>query len=106
MNESERKQVLERIESIESELKQIRQRNERVEIDKAWESSHYRVVLLVGLIYLVSSVVFSIIDAPTPFLSALIPTIGYYFSTLSLPMVKKRWSQRSKSSSRSSSSGQ
>ena len=76
------------------------ERNVRVEMDKAWEASSFRVVFLVILTYFVTSMVFWLIGVPSPFLNALIPTTGYYLSTLSLPFVKKWWIQGRKSSTK------
>jgi len=91
MNDSEIKELSVRVESLEAEINRICERNARVEMDKAWEASGFRVVFLVGLTYFVTSVVFWLIAVPNPMLNALIPTTGYYLSTLSLPIVKKWW---------------
>ena len=97
MNDPEIKELSVRVESLEAEINRIRERNARVEMDKAWEASSFRVVFLVGLTYLITAVVFWLIAVPRPLLNALIPTTGYYLSTLSLPIVKKWWVKRRKS---------
>ena len=89
-----------RVKMLELEMQRIRERNVRVEMDKAWEASSFRVVFLVILTYFVTSMVFWLIGVPSPFLNALIPTTGYYLSTLSLPFVKKWWIQGRKSSTK------
>lgn len=91
MSDPEIKELSIRVESLESEINRICERNFRVEMDKAWEASSVRVIFLVGLTYLITSIVFWFIAVPNPLLNALIPTIGYYLSTLSLPVVKEWW---------------
>ncbi len=83
-----------KLEQLQLEIAHIQQRNACVEMDKAWETSRLRVVFLILLTYVVTATVFWSIGSPNPFLNALIPTTGYYLSTLSLPIVKKWWIQR------------
>lgn len=91
---AESREILERLERLESEVEEIRVRNCRVESDKAWELSRSRVLLLLILTYLLTSLVFWIIGVQYFLLNALIPTLGYYLSTQSLPFVKKWWLSR------------
>lgn len=80
-----------RVESLESELNSLKFRNARVESDKAWEISRTRVVSLIFFTYVITSLVFWLISIPKPLLNALIPTLGYLVSTLSLPIVREWW---------------
>lgn len=82
------------VEAIRREIDQIKQRNSKVEQDKAWEISLTRRTFLTALTYAVTSIVFLSIDVNQPLLAALIPTTGYVLSTLSLPLVKKAWLTR------------
>jgi len=100
MEEPGSNELASRVKMLEQEMQRIQERNTRVEMDKAWEASNFRVVFLVLLTYLVTSIVFWLIGVPNPFLNALIPTTGYYLSTLSLPFVKKWWIQGRKSSTK------
>ena len=86
--------LLERIDRLESAIEQIRSRNDRVELDKAWETSLYRRPWITILTYIVTAIVFLLIGAPYFYLSALIPTVGYVLSTLTLPIVKTHWSNK------------
>ena len=83
-----------RIHDLESEISIIKERNARVEGDKEWETSRTRILFIVVVTYLTTSVVFYLIEVQNFLLSALIPTIGYYLSTLSLPVLKRRWTSR------------
>jgi len=76
---------------MEIEIQKIKQRNARVEADKAWETSSARRVILTTGTYITSTALFLLIEAPNPFLAALIPTSAYVLSTLGLPFFKERW---------------
>lgn len=101
MNERDTEKLEHRIKHLEDELERIHQRNTKVDENKAWESSRCRVLFLVGLTYGVTTLVFWLIGAPSPLLSALIPSTAYYLSTLSLPIVQKWWLDRRNSKAKS-----
>jgi len=75
-------------------LHQILERNARVEREKAWELSWTRRSAILLLTYAVAAVFLWSIRIPSFYLQALVPTLGYALSTLSLPWVKKRWMER------------
>ena len=79
------------IQKIQQEISEIKERNRKVEADKAWETSVFRMVSILILTYLIASWVMYIINVEKYWLNALIPTLGYFLSTLSLPIVKKWW---------------
>ena len=76
---------------IKSEIEKIKTRNARVESDKAWETSVLRIVFIVFLTYLTCLSLFLFLDFQRPFESALIPSMGFLLSTLSLPILKRYW---------------
>jgi hypothetical protein len=76
---------------LQEELKAIHDRNRRVEIDKAWETSLTRRGFIGLITYAVAVLFLWMIDVQRPFLNALVPTGGYALSTLSLPWVKACW---------------
>jgi hypothetical protein len=78
---------------IEREIAGIKERNARVETDKAWETSASRKVLIAAATYFVVVLFFLVAALPHPFLSALVPTGGFLLSTLSFPFFKKFWIQ-------------
>lgn len=82
---------MENFEEIKKEIDLIKERNRRVEADKAWETSRTRVVSIVAMTYILTAIVFYFIGVKNFFLNALIPTVGFYLSTLSLPFIKKWW---------------
>lgn len=76
---------------IEQEIKAIHERNRKVEADKAWELSISRKILVAILTYLVIVLFFYFVGLPNPFLNAIVPTLGFMLSTLSMPFFKKLW---------------
>ena len=82
---------------IEIEIKEIKERNKRVELDKAWETSLIRKLCICILTYIVV-VVYSIIINKTSsvWLSSLVPVIGFTLSTLSLKLVRNIWEKNKK----------
>lgn len=79
---------------IQAELAALKQRNARVEADKAWEVSWARRLFLAAGIYLVAGLWLSAIVALNPWQNAIVPALGYLLSTLSLPFVKRWWQKR------------
>ena len=72
-------------------LQQIKERNKRVEADKAWETSVFRRATIAIITYVVGSLFLWSINISSPWLNSLVPTGGYILSTLSLPFLKKWW---------------
>jgi len=91
------KKFMEEIEELKNEIDLIKQRNRRVEVDKAWETSKTRVGFIVLVTYIVTAMVFYFIGVEDFMLNALIPTVGFYLSTRSLPFVKEWWIKNIKS---------
>lgn len=79
---------------LQAEIEKIKSRNARVEADKAWESSRFRVCSIAFLTYLMMVLLMWIIGVEMPCLSALVPTAGFMLSTLSLRFAKKFWLKR------------
>ncbi len=79
------------ITKLQNEIEIIKDRNLRVEADKAWETSMFRTVSIMFITYIIASFVLYFIGADNFLLGALVPTIGYFLSTQSLPFIKKWW---------------
>lgn len=79
------------MEELEKRVSQIEQRNREKEIDKTWETSLTRKIILIIFTYLAIGFYMSAINIKDPWLSAVIPTIGFLLSTLTLPFFKKLW---------------
>jgi hypothetical protein len=76
---------------IEKEIQELKERNKRVELDKAWEVSWARRVLIILLTYIVAVVWLLLIKEKNSLLKAVVPVVGYILSTLSIPLLKKSW---------------
>lgn len=74
--------LLQRVEVIEL-------RNERVEVDKSWEISWVRKIVIVVLTYFVVVLFLYSAEIPRPWINAIVPSIGFFLSTLTLPFIKK-----------------
>lgn len=92
--------------SLEERIARIETRNERVEREKAWEVSWTRFGVNVLATYLVMNLLLFSIGGPFPPVHALVPTAGYILSTLSIPVVKRRWLERCRSTSSGKNSGE
>lgn len=82
---------------IELEIEKIKERNKRVELDKAWETSWTRRICICILTYIVVVVYSNMINKVTNvWLSSLVPVIGFTLSTLSLKIVRNVWEKSRK----------
>lgn len=77
--------------NIEERINTIEQRNKRVELEKAWETSFIRKVLITGCTYIVMICVMYVLDNKTPYASAVIPTLGFLLSTATFSSIKRVW---------------
>lgn len=79
------------LESLKQEIEEIKKRNKRVELDKTWETSFTRKIVIALLTYVVIVIFFFVAGLPKPFINSIVPTTGFVLSTLSLPIFKKIW---------------
>ena len=79
---------------IEDDIRMIQERNARVDADKAWETSLTRKILILFITYVLATSVMWVIGVDMPYINALIPTLGYFLSTLSLRFAKKYWLEK------------
>ncbi len=83
--------------NFEKEINEIKERNKKVETNKAWETSWTRRICIMLLTYIVVILYsFSINKINNIFLSSLVPVIGFFLSTLSLNIVRKMWEKKRK----------
>ena len=73
------------------QIQEIKERNKRVELDKARETSFTRRSVIAVITYGVATLFMYRIGIPDPYLNAFVPTGGYILSTLSLPIIKQWW---------------
>jgi len=80
-----------KLQELEKRVEEIEKRNKRVELDKAWETSYSRRFFLVFFTYLSIAFYLKYILKVEPWLNAIVPTLGFLLSTLTLPFLKKLW---------------
>jgi len=81
---------------IKRQIESIKERNARVEADKAWETSFTRRAIISSMTYIIIVLFLMSIGAPSPWLSALVPVMGFILSTLTMPIFKRWWLTRRK----------
>lgn len=80
---------------LEKEIVEIKERNKRVELDKAWETSLTRKLCICILTYIVVVIYSTVINKITNvWLSSLVPVIGFTLSTLSLKLIRNMWEKK------------
>lgn len=82
---------MEEIESLKKRIDVLETRNRRVEADKKWETSYTRRVLLFLSTYIAIGLYMWAIVVPRPWLNAIVPSVGFLLSTLTLPFFKNLW---------------
>lgn len=76
---------------LEKRITALEERNRRVGKDKDWELSYTRRGLLILFTYLAIGIYLNVIDIPNPWLNAIVPSLAFWLSTLSLPYIRKFW---------------
>ena len=79
------------IKQLDQEIETIKARNQRVELDKAWELSLTRKIIISILTYLVVVIFFYFASLPHPFINSIVPALAFVISTLTLNLFKKAW---------------
>jgi len=82
------------MDDLERRIENIERRNERVEADKAWETSWSRRVLLMAFTYIAIAAYLRAIDIARPWLNSVVPAVGFLLSTLTMPFFKRQWMRR------------
>ncbi len=82
---------------LEQRVKAIEERNNKVEQDKAWETSWTRRISIATLTYIVVVVYLILIKNDKPLINGLVPVAGFLLSTLVMPQIRSFWQRRRKS---------
>ncbi len=84
------------IKELEKRINNIEKRNKKVEGDKAWETSNLRKTLIIILTYIFAVLYLKIADTTNPFLGAVVPCAGFFISTQTLNIIKRKWLEKRK----------
>jgi hypothetical protein len=82
---------MDKYQQLEKRIENIENRNKKVELDKVWETSYSRRFFIILFTYLAISLYLKFILYIDPWLNAIIPTLGFFLSTLTMPFLKKIW---------------
>ncbi len=83
-------------EEIILRLEKIEQRNASVELNKSWETSSTRKFFVALFTYITIGVYFLVTHVDKPLINAIVPTLGFLLSTLSLSWVRQMWEKKQK----------
>lgn len=83
--------------NLEKRVAAIEHRNRLVEKDKKWETSWTRRLCIILFTYALLGSYMWAIGVSNPLLNAIVPTVGFTLSTLSLPYFRKMWENYQKS---------
>jgi hypothetical protein len=81
---------------LDGRIRDIELRNLRVEEDKTWETSLTRKILLIIFTWISIGLYLRAIGIDRPWLNAIVPALGFYLSTLTLPFFKSLWQKSRK----------
>lgn len=83
------------MDQLEQALLAIKERNERVEMQKAWETSPTRRFFIALVTYLTAYIFMRfMLGSSQPYFDAMVPTGGYLLSTFSLPVLRECWMKK------------
>ena len=80
-----------RLKILERKIRKIEERNKKVELDKAWETSYSRRILIVCFTYLLIGMLFVYIKLEKPWFNAFIAAAAFLLSTFTIPAFRKLW---------------
>ena len=79
--------------TLEQRIEKIEKRNREVEENKAWEVSWTRRGVVAFFTYLAIALYLKFVVGVEPWFNAIVPTVGFLLSTLTLPYFKTLWSK-------------
>jgi hypothetical protein len=82
---------------LERRIEALEARNARVELNKAWETSWTRRLVITALTYAIVVVYLVSIGEADPLLKAIVPAVGFLLSTLAARSARTRWERGARS---------
>jgi hypothetical protein len=83
-----------KIHQLEAEIEKIKERNKRVESDKAWETSKTRMLFVSCITFALAYFFMILVGEKAPFWKALAGSIAYIASTTTYGILKSWWLKR------------
>ncbi|HSX34705.1 MAG TPA: hypothetical protein VLF62_03630 [Candidatus Saccharimonadales bacterium] len=81
-------------EDMLARIEKIEERNKRVEVDKKWEGSWTRKLVIMFLTYIVVVTYLFVIGNDSPWINAIVPPFGFLLSTLAVGRLRVWWQSR------------
>lgn len=82
-----------KLEELEHRVSHIEERNSHAELNKAWETSWTRKMFVAIFTYLAIAGYMNFVLKIEPWINAIVPTVGFLLSTLTLPFFKQIWTK-------------
>jgi len=79
------------MQDLQKEIELLKERNKRVEANKARETSRIRKLIIIIFTYIVMVIFFYASKLPEPRLNAIVPSVAFLLSTLGLSLFKNLW---------------
>lgn len=79
------------LQELEKRIEKIEARNRDVELNKSWETSLTRKLVIIISTYLAIATYLKFIVGINPWVNAIVPAIGFLLSTLTFPYFKLLW---------------
>jgi len=76
---------------LASRVAALEERNKRVELNKAWETSATRKLAIIVVTYFIVLGFLLIIKNDKPTINAIVPSLGFFLSTLVVSKLKEHW---------------
>ena len=82
------------LKQLKDDIKKIKERNKRVELDKAWGTNWTRRIIITLLTYIVIVIFFYFAQLPRPFINSIVPSLAFLISGFTLSIFKNLWMER------------
>ena len=80
-----------KITDLEKRIELIEKRNNKVEMNKAWEISLTRKIIIAVFTYIIIASYLKFVVGIDPWINAIVPTVGFLLSTLTISWFKIIW---------------
>lgn len=77
--------------NLQERVAKIEERNKKVEAEEKWNISWTRRIIVMIFTYLSIAIYFYFVIKENPWINAIVPTVAFLLSTLTLPWVRRFW---------------
>ena len=84
------------MQTLEERVEKIEERNRGVEMDKKWETSLTRQIILMIFSYLFIVIFFLVMGLQDPWINGIIAALAFMIQQLSMPFFRKIWAEMKK----------